>query len=65
MTDGIDRLTEGAKVEVVETQSATTPEEATSREYAKRSTLLMQVLPRAAQAARRACLLCVLSPPRC
>ncbi len=25
----------------------------------------MQVLPRAAQAARRACLLCVLSPPRC
>ncbi|MCZ5691990.1 efflux RND transporter permease subunit [Escherichia coli] len=25
----------------------------------------MQVLPRAAQAARRACLLCVLWPPRC
>ncbi|VTM57801.1 multidrug transporter MdtB [Escherichia coli] len=47
VTDGIDRLTEGAKVEVVEAQSATTPEEkATSREYAKkRSTLLMQVLP--------------------
>ncbi|HFZ2093307.1 TPA: multidrug transporter subunit MdtA, partial [Escherichia coli] len=37
VTDGIDRLTEGAKVEVVETQSATTPEEkATSREYAKK-----------------------------
>ncbi len=36
VTDGIDRLTEGAKVEVVEAQSATTPEEkATSREYAK------------------------------
>ena len=41
VTDGIDRLTEGAKVEVVEAQSATTSEEkATSREYAKkRSTL--------------------------
>ena len=37
VTDGIDRLTEGAKVEVVEAQSATTPEEkATSREYAKK-----------------------------
>ena len=48
VTDGIDRLTEGAKVEVVVAQSATTPEreKATSREYAeKRSTLLMQVLP--------------------
>ncbi|PTJ09913.1 multidrug transporter subunit MdtA, partial [Staphylococcus succinus] len=37
VTDGIDRLTEGAKVEVVEAQSATTPEEkAISREYAKK-----------------------------
>ena len=37
VTDGIDRLTEGAKVEVVEAQSTTTPEEkATSREYAKK-----------------------------
>ncbi len=37
VTDGIDRLTEGAKVEVVEAQSATTPgREATSREYAKK-----------------------------
>ncbi|VFT68664.1 multidrug efflux system subunit MdtA [Escherichia coli] len=37
VTDGIDRLTEGAKVEVVEAQSATTSEEkATSREYAKK-----------------------------
>ena len=37
VTDGIDRLTEGAKVEVVEAQSANTPEEkATSREYAKK-----------------------------
>ncbi len=66
VTDGIDRLTEGAKVEVVEAQSATTPEEKPpAANTRKRSTLLMQVLPRAAQAARRACLLCVLSPPRC
>lgn len=37
VTDGIDRLTEGAKVEVVEAQSTTTSEEkATSREYAKK-----------------------------
>ena len=37
VTDGIDRLTEGAKVEGVEAKSATTPEEkATSREYAKK-----------------------------
>lgn len=37
MTDGIDRLTEGAKVEVVEAQSATTPEEkAASREDTKK-----------------------------
>ncbi|MXG84318.1 multidrug transporter subunit MdtA, partial [Escherichia coli] len=37
VTDGIDRLTEGAKVEVVEAQSANTSEEkATSREYAKK-----------------------------
>ena len=37
VTDGIDRLTEGAKVEVVEAQSAPTSEEkATSREYAKK-----------------------------
>jgi multidrug efflux system membrane fusion protein len=52
VTDGIDRLTEGAKVEVVE------PAET-------RSALLMQVLPPAEQAARRACLFCALSPPRC
>lgn len=37
VTDGIDRLTEGAKVEVVEGQKATTPEEkATSREDTKK-----------------------------
>ena len=37
VTDGIDRLTEGAKVEVVEAQSATTPEEkAASREDTKK-----------------------------
>ncbi len=68
VTDGIDRLTEGAKVEVVEAQSATTPEEkATSREYAKKREHAPDagVTPRAAQAARRAFLLCVLSPPRC
>ncbi|MCQ4942507.1 multidrug transporter subunit MdtA, partial [Escherichia coli] len=35
-THGIDRLTEGAKVEGGAAQSTTTPEEkATSREYAK------------------------------
>ncbi len=49
VTDGIDRLTEGAKVEVVEAHDAATaaePEKATSREYGKkRSALLMQVLP--------------------
>ena len=39
VTDGIDRLTEGAKVEVVEAQDAATaaePEKATSREYGKK-----------------------------
>lgn len=39
VTDGIDRLTEGAKVEVVEAQnaaSATEPAKATSREYGKK-----------------------------
>lgn len=37
VTDGIDRLTEGAKVEVVEAQSATAPDaKATAREYAKK-----------------------------
>ncbi len=37
VTDGIDRLTEGAKVEVVEGQKATTPEEkAASREDTKK-----------------------------
>lgn len=38
VTDGIDRLTEGAKVEVVEPHSASTaaPEKATSREYGKK-----------------------------
>ena len=38
VTDGIDRLTEGAKVEVVEphSASATAPEKATSREYGKK-----------------------------
>lgn len=39
VTDGIDRLTEGAKVEVVEAQDASTaaePEKATSREYGKK-----------------------------
>ncbi|MCX3078600.1 MdtA/MuxA family multidrug efflux RND transporter periplasmic adaptor subunit [Klebsiella michiganensis] len=39
VTDGIDRLTEGAKVEVVEAQDAATaaePEKDTSREYGKK-----------------------------
>ena len=39
VTDGIDRLTEGAKVEVVEAQDAATaaePAKATSREYGKK-----------------------------
>ena len=39
VTDGIDRLTEGAKVEVVEAHDAATaaePEKATSREYGKK-----------------------------
>lgn len=37
VTDGIDRLTEGAKVEVVEAHSATTTEgKATTREYGKK-----------------------------
>lgn len=38
VTDGIDRLTEGAKVEVVEPHSASAaaPEKATSREYGKK-----------------------------
>lgn len=37
VTDGIDRLTEGAKVEVVEAQSATTTDsKATTREYGKK-----------------------------
>ncbi|HDZ8013687.1 TPA: MdtA/MuxA family multidrug efflux RND transporter periplasmic adaptor subunit [Citrobacter amalonaticus] len=37
VTDGIDRLTEGAKVEVVDAQSAaTTDTKATSREYGKK-----------------------------
>lgn len=39
VTDGIDRLTEGAKVEVVEAHDATTaaePAKATSREYGKK-----------------------------
>ncbi|UTX61913.1 MdtA/MuxA family multidrug efflux RND transporter periplasmic adaptor subunit [Klebsiella michiganensis] len=39
VTDGIDRLTEGAKVEVVEARDAATaaePEKATSREYGKK-----------------------------
>lgn len=37
VTDGIDRLTEGAKVEVVEAQTATPTEtKATSREYGKK-----------------------------
>ncbi len=66
VTDGIDRLTEGAKV-----GSGGSPErhhsgrESHQPRIRKKDTLLMQVLPRAAQAARRACLLCVLSPPRC
>ncbi|HBU6571872.1 TPA: MdtA/MuxA family multidrug efflux RND transporter periplasmic adaptor subunit [Citrobacter amalonaticus] len=37
VTDGIDRLTEGAKVEVVDAQAATTTDtKATSREYGKK-----------------------------
>ncbi|MCD4622188.1 multidrug transporter subunit MdtA, partial [Proteus mirabilis] len=37
VTDGIDRLTEGAKVEVVEAQAAvTTDTKATSREYGQK-----------------------------
>ncbi len=37
VTDGIDRLTEGAKVEVVEAQTATTTDaKATSRDYGKK-----------------------------
>ncbi len=68
VTDGIDRLTEGG-----ESGSGGSPERHYSgreshqpRIREKRSTLLMQgVTPRAAQAARRACLLCVLWPPRC
>lgn len=66
VTDGIDRLTEGRKWKWWKPRAPPLrkrkPPAANTR---KRSTLLMQVLPRAAQAARRAFLLCVLSPPRC
>jgi multidrug efflux system membrane fusion protein len=46
VTDGIDRLTEGAKVEVVDPHSAqAAPEKPPAVNTAKRSALLMQVLP--------------------
>ena len=46
VTDGIDRLTEGAKVEVVEPQTTMADEKSPSRhEGQKRSARLMQVLP--------------------
>lgn len=68
VTDGIDRLTEGAKVEVVEAQSATTPEEkATSRRIReKRSTLLMHgVTPEQHRRPVAPVLYASWSPPRC
>lgn len=67
VTDGIDRLTEGAKVEVVEAperhhSGRRKPPAANTR---KRSTLLMQVLPPSSTGGPSRLLLCVLSPPRC
>jgi multidrug efflux pump len=45
VTDGIDRLTEGAKVEVVDPQRAAAARKNHQPNTAKRSALLMQVLP--------------------
>ncbi len=45
VTDGIDRLTEGAKVEVVEPQTTVADEKSPSRHEGQRSARLMQVLP--------------------
>lgn len=45
VTDGIDRLTEGAKVEVVEPQTTVADEKSPSRHEGQKGARLMQVLP--------------------